>query len=204
MFPILFTTGCRTAYYAAWEKVGVYKRDLLKEAVGDARDEQKEASQQFKDALTRLKELYAFQGGDLEKYYDGLKSDYDKSAEKAASVKKRIQEMDSVANDLFKEWEGELDQISSDTLRNNSRKQLSETKARYKTLHDALSRAEQSMEPVLVQFRDHVLYLKHNLNAHAISSLKGEAANIQTDISNLITQMNSSISKADEFIKSMP
>lgn len=201
---VLVFTGCRTAYYSAWEKVGVYKRDLLKEAVEEARDEQKEASQQFKDALTRLKELYGFKGGDLEKYYDALKADYDQSAAKADSVRKRISEMDSVAKDLFAEWEKELADISSANLRDNSRRQLRETRARYETLHTALRRAEASMEPVLVQLRDHVIYLKHNLNAQAIASLKGEATNIQTDISNLISQMNASIAKADEFIKTLP
>ena len=60
------------------------------------------------------------------------------------------------------------------------------------------------MEPVLKQFNDYVLYLKHNLNAQAIASLKGEATSIQTEISRLITQMNASIAKADEFVKSMP
>ena len=64
--------------------------------------------------------------------------------------------------------------------------------------------AEGTMEPVLKQFNDYVLYLKHNLNAQAIASLKGEATSIQTEISRLITQMNASIAKADEFVKSMP
>ena len=81
---------------------------------------------------------------------------------------------------------------------------LDDTRARYDQMHDALRRAEQSMEPVLVKFRDHVLYLKHNLNAQAIASLKGEATNIQAEISRLIADMNSSIAKADEFIKAMP
>jgi Protein of unknown function (DUF2959) len=48
------------------------------------------------------------------------------------------------------------------------------------------------------------LYLKHSLNAAAIASLKGESQSIQTDISQLLEQMNTSIRHADEFIKSMP
>ena len=59
------------------------------------------------------------------------------------------------------------------------------------------------MTPVLTQFNDYVLYLKHNLNAQAIASLKGEAANIQSEISRLIESMNRSISRADEFVKHM-
>ena len=67
----------------------------------------------------------------------------------------------------------------------------------------ALKKAEGSMNPVLVQFKDHVLYLKHNLNAQAIASLKGEGANIQDDIAKLIAEMNRSIAQADEFVKAL-
>jgi len=49
--------GCRGVYYSAWEKFGVYKRDLLKKKVQSARDEEKAAAEQFKDALTRIKEM---------------------------------------------------------------------------------------------------------------------------------------------------
>jgi len=47
---LLLLGGCRSAYYSAWEKFGVYKRDLLKKRVVAARDEQKAAGEQFKDA----------------------------------------------------------------------------------------------------------------------------------------------------------
>jgi hypothetical protein len=199
----LLLAGCRSAYYAAYEKFGIHKRDLLKERVVEARDEQKEAGEQFKDALTRLKELYAFEGGKLEKAYNDLKSEYDECAEKAESVRKRIRSMEKVADDLFVEWEKEIGEISTPSLQAGSRKQLAETRRRYESLHSALSGAEQSMAPVLTQFKDHVLYLKHNLNAQAIASLKGEATSIQTEISRLIAQMNSAIAKADEFIKTL-
>ncbi len=56
---------------------------------------------------------------------------------------------------------------------------------------------------MLVQFHDQVLYLKHNLNAQAIASLKGEAGSIQTEIDRLIKEMNTSIARADEFIKEL-
>jgi len=196
-------TGCRSTYYSAMEKVGIYKRDLLKKRVVAARDDQKEASQQFKSAMTRMKELYGFQGGNLEKVYDALKRDYDRSVSKSEDVHKRIRDVETVSQDLFKEWEEEIQQISTENLRANSRNQLQETRSRYNEMHLALKRAEKSMEPVLTALRDHVLYLKHNLNAQAIASLKGEAASIQSDIAKLIADMNAAIARADEFIKQM-
>lgn len=200
----LLTGGCTTAYYSAMETFGVYKRDLLKKRVVAARDDQKAASEQFKDALTRLKEMYAFDGGNLEKTYKGLNNDYETSASKAEAVRKRIRDVETVARDLFAEWEKEITQISTPSLQAGSRKQLAETRARYESMHAAFISAESSMQPVLTKFHDQVLYLKHNLNAQAIASLKGESASIQAEISQLIKQMNASISQADEFIKAMP
>jgi hypothetical protein len=201
---LLAGVGCRSVYYSTMEKFGVHKRDLLKKSVVAARDEQQEASEQFKDALTRLKELYGFKGGNLEKVYSQLNADHERSAAKAADVRERISKVETVANDLFREWETEIKQISTPSLRSSSQQQLADTRARYKELHTALKRAEASMEPVLVKFRDHVLYLKHNLNAQAIASLRTEAVSIQGDIANLIDEMNKSIRQADEFIKELP
>ncbi|HPC59459.1 MAG TPA: DUF2959 family protein [Verrucomicrobiota bacterium] len=196
-------SGCKSTYYAAYEKLGVYKRDLLKKRVAAARDDQQAASEQFKDALTRLKEIYSFDGGKLEKAYRDLESDYKKSADRASAVRKRIADVESVGADLFKEWEQEINQMSTASLAESSRRQLRDTRARYDQMVAALKRAEGSMEPVLTKLRDQVLYLKHNLNAQAIASLRGEATHIQLEIANLIADMNASIAKADEFIQAM-
>jgi hypothetical protein len=201
---VLNVTGCRSAYYSAYEKFGVYKRDLLKKRVIAARDDQKDAQTQFKDALTRLKEITKFDGGNLEKSYNSLKGEYDDCVEQAESVRKRIREVESVAGDLFTEWEKEIDLIGTPSLRDASRQQLRTTRQRYDELHRALVSAERTMAPVLKQFNDYVLYLKHSLNAEAIASLKGEAASISTEINRLIEQMNQSIARADEFVKAMP
>lgn len=74
---IVIILGCRSAYYTVWETLGKEKRHLLKDQVEKARDEQQEASEQFKDALTQIKELYGFRGGDLEDLYVKLRNDYE-------------------------------------------------------------------------------------------------------------------------------
>ena len=200
---LLSAAGCSSVYYAAYEKMGVYKRDLLKKSVVAARDDQKEAQQQFKDALMRLKEITKFDGGQAESAYKNLKSEYDDCVTRSDAVHKRIREVEKVATDLFAEWEKEDQEISTPALRDASHQQLLATKKRYAELHATLVNAEDTMPPVLRQFNDYVLYLKHNLNAQAIASLKGESANIQTEINRLIDQMNQSISRADEFVKNL-
>ncbi|MFO1499724.1 MAG: DUF2959 family protein [Verrucomicrobiota bacterium] len=109
---LLVTTACRSTYYAAWEKLGKYKRDLLKENVTKVRDDQQAAVEQFKDALTRLRELYRVEGGDLEKIYDRLKAELDRSSARATAVKERITKVEQISSDLFDEWAAEAKSIT--------------------------------------------------------------------------------------------
>lgn len=148
--------------------------------------------------------MYGFEGGDLEKTYNGLNQEYERSVGRANAVHKRVKEVETVAQDLFAEWEKELQQISSAQLRANDEDKLRETRRRYDELHGALKRAEQSMDPVLTRLHDQVLYLKHNLNAAAIASLKGETTNIQAEIAKLLQDMNAAIAQADTFINTLP
>src|SRR6187401_682272 len=90
---MILGAGCRSAVYSTYEKFGVYKRDLLKKVIA-ARNEEQEAGEQFKDALTKLRELYGSSGSNLEKTYDKLKSEYDQSTAKADAVRKRVREME--------------------------------------------------------------------------------------------------------------
>jgi hypothetical protein len=199
----LANVGCRSTYYKMWEGMGKEKRDLLKDQVEEARDDQEKASEQFKDALTRLQEMYAVDGGDLEISYKKLKADFEKSEARAKDVKDRVSKVERIAGDLFVEWEEEIQTYSSAKLRASSQTRLSETRRKYQSLITAMRKAERGMDPVLVQFRDQVLYLKHNLNAMAIGALKGEALGIEKEIASLIADMNKSIAEADSFIGSL-
>jgi hypothetical protein len=197
-------TACRSTYYAAWEKLGKQKRDLLKDNVQKVRDDQQAATEQFKDALTQLRELYHFEGGDLEKVYDKLKAEYDRSTARADAVRSRIRKVEQISSDLFAEWDKEAQTITNPRLRADSELKLRETQRKYEDLHSAMKRAEASMGPVLTELHDQVTYLKHNLNAQAIGALKGEAVDVEKEIQKLIQDMNSSIQEAEAFIRAMP
>lgn len=195
--------SCNSIYYAAWEKLGYEKRDLLKSAVKAARGEQKEAGEEFKDALTQLQKLTGYRGGNLESAYNRFKGEYEDCEAQATAVRDQIREVDTVARDLFREWEKEIRQYESASLAADSRRKLADTRSRFEQLSSSLHAAEDTMHPVLRQFRDQVLYLKHNLNAAAIGSLRGKADNIQYDIQRLLEQMNRSIAEADRFIQTL-
>lgn len=203
MLILLAFTGCKSAYYGAWDKLGWAKRDILVDRVKDAKDDQEKAKQQFKNALEQFQSLTGFQGGDLEAKYKKLNREYESCESRAADVRKQIVSVDSVAQDLFKEWNKELVEYDNAELRRNSEQKLRETKARYGQMYDAMKSAEAKMEPVLRAFKTQVLYLKHNLNAAAIASLQTQVTGIQGDVDKLIRDMDASIQEANAFIGQM-
>ena len=199
----LVISGCQSAYYSAMEKVGVHKRDILVDRVEDTRDAQDEAQEQFLNALDQFRSVVNFEGGELEAAYSKLQKEYDRSEAAAEAVRDYIRKVEHVAQALFDEWEEELGQYSSQNLRAESARALAETQTRYKQLRASLKRAESRMQPVLSALLDNTLYLKHNLNARAIGSLKGEFAGIKADIDRLVADMQRSIQQSDQFIKDM-
>ncbi len=196
--------GCSSAYYSAWEMLGQEKRDLLRSNVESVKQEQQAAADDFEDALERLRSLYDIDGGKLEKTYDKLKGDAEDAEGRAQDIRDRIDKIESIADDLFKEWDQEIGEISNANYRTKSRAKLNETKSKYGDLAASLEKSEASMEPVLTHLNDSVLFLKHNLNAAAIGGLAADMEGIESDIEQLIADMRASINEADDFLNTLP
>ena len=200
LFLLFSFCSCQRAYFSALEKVGYHKRDILVKRVDKARDAQGEAKEQFSSALEEFTTVLNIKTGELGQAYEKLQASFDESEERAKDVSSRINQVEDVAEALFDEWEDELSSYSNPKLRNSSKKKLSATEGEYKNLIAAMKRAESKMDPVLDSFRDQVLYLKHNLNAQAISSLQSELGSIEANVSSLIKEMEKSMAEADSFI----
>ena len=200
---LVVLTGCQSMYYGAMEKVGYEKRDILVDRVDNAREAQQEAKEQFESALEQFVVMTNYKGGELEKQYKNLKSEYEDSKARAEDVRERIELVEHVSGALFDEWKMEIAQYSNRDLKRASEKQMRDTKSSYTRLISTMKKAEKKIEPVLNAFNDRVLFLKHNLNANAISSLRSQKKAVESDIKSLIADMNKSIDEADKFIKAM-
>ncbi|MDP4490510.1 DUF2959 domain-containing protein [Pseudoalteromonas piscicida] len=200
---LLIVTGCQSAYYATMEKFGVHKREILVDRVEETKESQEESQKEFQSALERLTTLINFNGGELQEAYNLLNDDYQSSLAAAAEVSSNIDKVEDVANALFDEWQDELEQYSSANLKRESAKQLSQTQRQFERLLRSMRSSEAKMQPVLDSLQDNVLYLKHNLNAQAVSAIKGEFTGLKRDISALIADMNRSIEDSNKFIAEM-
>tara|TARA_R110000868_G_scaffold45431_5_gene150747 strand:+ start:2034 stop:2678 length:645 start_codon:yes stop_codon:yes gene_type:complete len=200
---VVAAAGCQSAYYGAMERVGVHKRDIMVDRVESAQEAQTDAKEQFESALAQFRSIIQIKDQDLATRYDRLNDEYEDSKAAAKAVTERIDAVEDVSEALFDEWEDEIELYSSASLKRQSAAKLSQTRRQYQGLIKAMRSAEARMEPVLRAFQDQVLFLKHNLNARAIDSLQGELGSIETDVAQLIREMERSIAESDAFISSL-
>ncbi len=66
-----------------------------------------------------------------------------------------------------------------------------------------MHRTEEKIRPVLQAFSDQVVFLKHNLNARAISSLKKTSSQIDVQAAALIRDIEASSRQADDYIQTL-
>lgn len=195
--------GCTSSYYKAMKTFGKEKRDILVSRVKDSKKDQQQAKDQIKTTMESFQALTGFQGGALEKNYKKLNGEYEKAADCAQKLHNRIDSIDQVSGDLFKEWQKEIDGMQDKKLKAQSAVMLRQSRLSEAGYVKSMRQTEARMTPVIAAFHDQVTFLKHNLNARAIGSLKGTSAKMSTDVDVLMISLDGSMAQADSLIASL-
>lgn len=196
-------SGCASVQYSALEKVGIHKRDILVDRVEDARDSQNETSENLVSAYEELSALIDYDGGELEDRYERLNKQVEKSADTIEELDEHLADIDRVSEDLFEEWESELDLYSSAALRRDQEQKLATARRQFATMRERMQVARNRVDPVMAVLADNVLFLKHSLNAQALAALRGQATLLEGQVDALIRDMRIAIEEADAFISRM-
>lgn len=196
-------SGCASVQYSALEKVGIHKRDILVDRVEDTRDAQSETQEQLVSAYEELSELIGHDGGELEEGYERLSKRVDRSQDAIDDLDDHLGDIDRVSEDLFEEWESELDLYTSSTLRADQEQKLGLARRQFAGMRQKMQKARDRVDPVMAVLSDNVLFLKHSLNAQALAALRGQATILEGQVDALIRDMKTAIDEADAFIVRM-
>jgi len=200
---VLALSSCSSIYYGAMKKLGKEKRDILVSRLVSGQKAQDQAKEQIKTTLEAFQALTGFNGGDLEKVYKKLDGELQDADGRAKNVSEKIDSIEKVGNDLFKEWGQEIAGMRNASLRNQSQTLLRQTQRRHLQHLHTMRVTEEKMTPVLRAFRDQVTFLKHNLNAKAISSLKQTATGLDKEVADLVKDLEASVKEADAYIAAL-
>jgi ElaB/YqjD/DUF883 family membrane-anchored ribosome-binding protein len=135
--------------------------------------------------------------------YEKLNAAYERSAAQAAEIESKVDKVTVAANDLLQEWRKELQDYHDPRMRRMAEVKFDQTRAQAERLIASMRTVEGRTKPVLALFHDQVLFLKHNLNARAISSLDRERVRIEGDVNRLIAEMQAAIDEAEAFIQAL-
>jgi DUF2959 family protein len=203
LLPGLCLTGCNALYYAAMEKLGREKRDILVKRILTVKKDQQETGEQLKSTLDVFKEVTGFDGGNLEKTYNRLNDSLQHSQNRAKELHSHVDAVDDVAKRMFAEWKDEIKDMRNLTLKRQSQTLLANAQRQHAGYMRQMRATEAKITPVLRGFNDQVVFLKHNLNARAIGSLKKTSAELDTQANDLIREVNESANEADQYIKTL-
>jgi len=203
LLPVFFTAACNLIYYAAMEKLGREKRDILVKRILTVKKDQQETQEQLKTTLDAFKEVTGFEGGDLEKTYNRLNGSFERCRSRADELHDHVESVDDVAKRMFSEWKGEIKNMRNVTLKRQSQALLTDAQRRHSGYMRQMRATEAKIKPILQAFSDQVVFLKHNLNARAISSLKKTSADLDLQANDLIREIGLSSREADDYIKTL-
>lgn len=197
----VFLSACSNTYYNALEKVGIHKRELLVSRVEDTTEAQEKGQKEFVNAIDKFKTVVKVPASELEDTYNKLNDAYERAKDASDNIHDKIGAVESVASALFEEWEDELDEYSSENLRQKSEQKLKSTKKLYQSYITSAKQSEKKLKPALTTMYDQVLYLKHNLNVSAVGAIEGEVVQIDKEVQEILASIRQSIDKANKFIK---
>jgi hypothetical protein len=190
-------------YFSAMEHLGKQKRDILVQRILAVRKDQQATQEQLKTTLEAFKDVTGFDGGNLEKVYNKLNKEYERCQDRADKLNGRVDSVDQVAQAMFSEWQGEIKSMRNRSLRNQSENLLLTARQQHTQYMRRMRRTEENIRPVLQAFRDQVIFLKHNLNSRAISSLKKTSVQIDAQANALIRDIDASSQEADRYIQTL-
>ena len=134
-----------------------------------------------------------------------VQSDYKKLAnalngtdKKIQSAKKGMDSLSKQANKFFIQWEKELAEYSSDSMREKSSARLEAAKEKSRNLAATLGEASAAFGPLMQNLNDQILFLGRDLSPEAIADLQDEAAELNQQAEDVTATVKDLLTKADE------
>ncbi|MBD1585519.1 DUF2959 family protein [Pseudomonas typographi] len=201
LFTALLLAGCQSPYLSMMEKAGIPKREIFSHRVEDARDAQIKARYQFNRTLEHYRLALAAQEGDPQQRYAELERDYAASQKAAQAVEPRVNQVEQVAEAMFREWEDELNDYQTPALRQASAQELAQTREQYQLLLAKMRDAQSRVLPALGALNDQLLFYKHHMNAQTVGNLQQGYSTVSGTVEPLLIDLQRSIEGANGLIQ---
>jgi len=132
--------------------------------------------------------------------YRAFVGSLDESERHSEQLKSSVRAMRTAAQTVFEQWDVDLAQIASVTLRERSEARLEATRQRYQALFAAVRGAEVSYDGFHRSMRDLSLFLAHDLNKQAVAEVREDARRIADLVEDLDGRFERSLQAASRYL----
>lgn len=112
--------------------------------------------------------------GDPTLAYSDLISSIELSEEQADDLQHNFEPMKKVAKLVFEDWQEDIDEFSSDVMRQHSDERLDAARKRYIAILTSVGPALEEYRTFNQTLRDHALYLGNDFNAGSVATIEKE------------------------------
>lgn len=159
------------------------------------------AKQKMQAAVTKLDELAhsKFQGTAVEAY-KRFATALEESEAQALKLHDAVTPMKKSAGPVFDQWDKDLAEITSPTIRKRSQKRRTQTQQRYHDVVTAIDPAKKTYEVLNRSMRDHALFLGNDLNAASLQLIAEEVTQLTGVMQDLSGRFDTCLRAAQDYV----
>lgn len=182
--------------------VGLQRVDDLVSRIEAVHVEVELSRASMREALTALKVIAVpdYQGDIMlafAQYVDAV----EQSEQQAKALRAAVVPMRRAAEPFFTQWESNMDDFASPTMRERSRDRQLAARARYDTIVEALEPVQTTYDVFNLTLSDIALFLEHDFNAGSILGITGEVRSLENMADELEGRIDVALDAARAYVE---
>jgi len=201
---VLFTLmSLSTAVWASAQTEGIKETDRFIKTGRATSQSVAEARLRTKNALDAYNLLVQGSSKDMKGDYKKLLGTQKDMNNQVAEARKVIAEMEKQAAVYFTSRSRAVDQIKDNDLRDKAKSRVDDSQKEYDKVMASLKDGGEALTPFAQDLSDNIKYLGAELNPSSIASLQPQATKLNERGSNLLTQVDSAVSTANNYFSTL-
>lgn len=124
------------------------------------------------------------------------------SEQQGEVLAKSVEPMQRAADELFHRWTKDLENFGNTRMRTRSQSRLDETRTRYQSILGATQAAQIALDAYNNDLKDHALFLRHDLNATSVETIRGDVRLLNEQIQDLDKRFDATTAAARAYVES--
>ena len=184
-----FTVGCATT--------GPQRQTKATSSMGDTKDELVLTKTQVRAMMASLNTLVGQPVTDLGTKYKQIVKEVKNTDQRATSLRKQTERMNTQSGSYFDTWQTELETIQNPDIRKRSEERRAKAFDSYKKIDAAMQGANESLVPFLSDLQDIQRYLGNDLTEQGIAAIADVVNKTNTDAETVEKKLDAVITEID-------